>query len=56
MRAYETLDRTDKIMYYIKNVIYLVRMNNGNMKMPKTRTDIMEATAFTFCYSLRRWK
>lgn len=43
-------------MYYIKNVIYLVRVNNGNMKIPRLRPNIMETIAFTKSYNLGRWK
>ena len=40
-------------MYYIKNVIYLVRVN---MKIPRLRPNIMETIAFTKSYNLGRWK
>lgn len=43
-------------MYYIKNVIYLIRINSGNFKMPRLRPNIMETTAFTKSYNLGRWK
>lgn len=56
MRAYDTLDREDKIMYYIKNVIYLLRITTGVMKIPKVRADIMETTAYTLSYNIKRWK
>lgn len=56
MRAYDTLDREDKIMYYIKNVIYLLRISTGNMKAPKIHSDAMETTAYTLSYNLKRWK
>lgn len=56
MRAFETLEREDKIRYYIKNVNYLIRIHNKNFKAPNVRNDVLEAFIYTKSHGLGVWK
>lgn len=56
MRAYETLERDDKVRYYLKNVTYLIRIHGGNYRTPPLKPEIIQATIYSQSHSLKRWK
>lgn len=56
MRAFESLSRDEKIKYYNKNVGYLIRIHNNNLRAPNVRNDTLQANVYTKTHSLGRWK
>lgn len=56
MRAFNELSIEDKIVYYNKNVTYMVRLYKKNFKPPQVDDITLETEVFIRSLKLKRWK